>query len=106
MSLASPGLNLLMMSKLTAGSLCAWSAGCVINDYWDKDIDKHVEWTATWPLTSGEISNKEALILFTGLTGSCFLIAASMPPLVWKLGLLISPVVIAYPKFKRFFPMP
>ena len=100
MSLASPTLNLIMMSKLTAGALCARSAGCVINDYWDQDIDKHVERTASRPLTSGEVSKTEALVLFSGLTGTCFLIAASMPPLVWKLGLLVTPVVIAYPKFK------
>jgi len=50
------GFDILMMSKFTIGAVLAWSAGCVINDYWDWDIDKHVERTRLWPITSGEIS--------------------------------------------------
>ena len=40
------------------------SAGCVINDYADRDFDLHVRRTKERPLTSGRVSSKEAKLLF------------------------------------------
>lgn len=48
----------------TAGVFVMRSAGCVINDYADRHIDRHVERTQNRPLTQGRISEKEALIGF------------------------------------------
>ena len=38
------------------------SAGCVINDYADRDFDRHVERTKERPLTAGKVSVREALV--------------------------------------------
>lgn len=71
-----PTLYTLYISSLfTVGALAARSAGCIINDYWDMDIDKHVERTKSRPLTTGEVSKTEALALFGSLTAGCFGIA-------------------------------
>ena len=45
-----------MLAKFGVGAVMARSAGCAINDIWDRDIDKHVERTTDRPITSGEIS--------------------------------------------------
>ncbi len=48
----------------TLGVFLMRSAGCVINDYADRHIDRHVERTQNRPLTQGRIGEKEALIGF------------------------------------------
>lgn len=56
----------------TIGATAARSAGCVINDLSDKDIDKHVDRTQARPLTTGELSTKQALFFLSGLMGTSF----------------------------------
>jgi len=66
--LAADGLppwHLILVFAL--GTLIMRSAGCVINDYADRDWDKHVERTAQRPLTTGTVSTRAALTLFVGL---------------------------------------
>ena len=72
----------------------------------DVDIDKFVERTKYRPVTTGEIPRGRALAFFGGLTGTCFGIAYLLPPMVTGLGLLCVPLVVSYPRFKRFFPYP
>ena len=60
-----PELGLLIIFVL--GVVLMRSAGCVINDYADRKIDQFVERTQHRPITSGEISPKNALLLFFGL---------------------------------------
>jgi 4-hydroxybenzoate polyprenyltransferase len=61
-----------MLGLFTLGALTTRSAGCVINDFADKDIDKHVERTKARPLTTGEISNVQAGAFLSGLMGISF----------------------------------
>ena len=49
------------------------SAGCVINDYADRNIDGHVERTKNRPLVTGQLSEMEALYLFVTLCAIAFL---------------------------------
>ena len=58
--LGSPGFvpNLYTMALFSAGALGCRSAGCIINDFADRDIDKHVDRTKARPLTTGELSPK------------------------------------------------
>ena len=58
------------------GTLLMRSAGCVINDYADRDFDRHVERTKDRPLTSGLVSPKAALVLFAVLCLSAALLLA------------------------------
>jgi hypothetical protein len=51
---------LAMLGQLLAifglGTVVMRSAGCTVNDLWDRDVDKHVQRTKSRPITSGEIS--------------------------------------------------
>ena len=61
-----PSFKLILVFVL--GTILMRSAGCVVNDYADRDFDRHVERTANRPLTSGKVSAREALLLALGLT--------------------------------------
>jgi 4-hydroxybenzoate polyprenyltransferase len=82
------------------------SAGCVINDYADRDIDKHVKRTQNRPITSGQIAPKEALWLAAALALAAFLLI--MPLNTLTLLLSIPAVLLAgsYPYTKRFLAIP
>jgi 4-hydroxybenzoate polyprenyltransferase len=90
----------------TLGTVLMRSAGCAINDYADRDFDKHVKRTAERPLTSGRIRSWEALAVAGVLAVAAF-------ALIWPLNALtkqlsVAAVIIAgtYPYFKRFFAIP
>lgn len=59
-----PDINILIVFVL--GVLCMRSAGCVINDYIDCDIDSLVNRTKKRPLSAGFITKKDALIVLLG----------------------------------------
>ena len=67
-----PDLDLLII--FTLGVVIMRTAGCVINDYADREIDKHIKRTQNRPITSGEISPRSALILFVILIFIAFLL--------------------------------
>jgi len=67
-----PDIDLLII--FTLGVVVMRTAGCVINDYADRNIDKHVKRTHKRPLTSGEISPRSALILFVILVILAFIL--------------------------------
>src|SRR5882724_9214782 len=52
------------------GSLVMRAAGCVVNDLWDRDIDRRVARTAGRPLASGAIRPRQALVFLAGLLGA------------------------------------
>ena len=60
-----PDIDLLII--FTCGVIITRSAGCVINDYADREIDKHIARTRDRPIAAGEISPKAALLLFFAL---------------------------------------
>lgn len=89
------------------GTVLMRSAGCVINDYADRDFDKHVERTKERPLTAGKVTPREALWLFAVLCLMAFglVLALGMPLVIW---LSVPAVFLAasYPFTKRFFAIP
>ena len=89
------------------GTVLMRSAGCVINDYADRDFDKHVERTKERPLTAGRVSTKEALALFAVLCLLAFalVLVLGIPLVIW---LSIPAVFLAasYPFTKRFLAIP
>ncbi|PKO33818.1 MAG: 4-hydroxybenzoate octaprenyltransferase [Betaproteobacteria bacterium HGW-Betaproteobacteria-7] len=89
------------------GTVLMRSAGCVINDYADRDFDRHVERTRERPLTAGRVSTKEALTLFVALCLLAFaLVLALGRPLVIWLSLPALFLAASYPFTKRFFAIP
>jgi len=88
------------------GTVLMRSAGCVMNDYADRDFDPHVKRTADRPLAARVISPKEALLL----AGVLALLAFGLVLFLNKLTILLSFVALfiaaTYPFLKRFFPLP
>ena len=99
-----PDLQILII--FTLGTILMRSAGCAINDYADRDIDKHVKRTAERPLTSGKISGREAVAVAALLAILAFLLILPLNTLTKQLS--VAAVIIAgtYPYFKRFFAIP
>ena len=89
------------------GTLLMRSAGCVINDYADKDFDPHVERTRERPLAARRVSPREALLLAAGLTlVSLLLILPLATPLLLALAVVAAFLAASYPFTKRFFAIP
>ena len=99
-----PALNILI--AFIAGVIVMRSAGCVINDLADSNIDKHVERTKERPLASGEISKSKALVFLFFLLLIAFFIAINLggEVVTWSLGGLALTVI--YPFCKRFISSP
>ena len=88
------------------GTVLMRSAGCVINDYADRNFDPHVERTRNRPLATGAVSTKEAMILFALLSLAAALLIVRLQPLVWMLALVALFLAASYPFTKRFFAIP
>ncbi len=82
------------------------SAGCVVNDYADREFDPHVERTRNRPLAAGKVSPKEALLLAAGLSLLAFLLILPLNALVLKLSVVALLLAASYPFTKRFFAIP
>ena len=88
------------------GTVLMRSAGCVINDYADREFDPHVERTKDRPLAAGKVSPREALVLFAVLVLSAALLLLPLKPLVWMLAAVALFLAASYPFTKRFFAIP
>lgn len=82
------------------------SAGCVINDFADRNFDAHVRRTRERPLATGEVDPKEALILFVGLALIAFGLVLTLSRAVVMMSLVGVGLMATYPFLKRFFPLP
>ena len=82
------------------------SAGCVINDYADRDFDSHVARTRERPLAAGKVSTKEALLLAAGLALLAFFLVLPLGKLVIGLSVVALFLAASYPFTKRFFAIP
>ena len=88
------------------GTVLMRSAGCVINDYADRDIDPHVARTKDRPLAAGLVSKKEALLLAGGLSLIAFALILPLNRLVILLSVPALLLAASYPYTKRFFAIP
>ena len=84
------------------GTILMRSAGCAINDYADRDFDKHVARTASRPLTSGQISGREAVAVALVLALIAGGLALMLNALAMKLAVVAAILAGSYPFFKRF----
>jgi 4-hydroxybenzoate polyprenyltransferase len=90
----------------TLGVLVMRAAGCVINDYADRDLDPHVARTVDRPIAAGEIRPRQALGLFIALLAAAFglvLLTNALTVLMAFFGALLA---ATYPFFKRFTHFP
>ncbi len=99
-----PPLSLLII--FTVGTVLMRSAGCAINDYADRDFDRHVKRTAERPITSGRIRAWEAVAIAAGLALVSFLLILPLNALTKQLSVVALFVAASYPFTKRFFAIP
>jgi 4-hydroxybenzoate polyprenyltransferase len=91
---------------LALGTIVARSAGCVINDYADRNLDGRVARTAERPLATGEVAPSEALMLFAGLMMIALGIVVTLNLLTVMLACIGAAVTVVYPFAKRFVSAP
>jgi 4-hydroxybenzoate polyprenyltransferase len=99
--------SLVILWVFVLGIVLMRSAGCVINDYADRDFDGHVARTQNRPLAAGLIGGKEALILAAALALMAFLLILPLQSwLLIKLSVVAALLAATYPFTKRFFAIP
>ncbi|MFZ6813967.1 4-hydroxybenzoate octaprenyltransferase [Undibacterium sp. Rencai35W] len=99
-----PDWRLVLIFSL--GTVLMRSAGCAINDFADRDFDKHVKRTAERPITSGKIAGWEAVMVAVLLSLVSFFLILPLNTLTRQLSVLAVVIAASYPYFKRFFAIP
>ena len=97
---------LALVGIFVAGSFLMRSAGCVVNDMLDRDLDARVERTKCRPLASGRLTLVEAAVVLLVLLLLALILAVQLQPLALALspvGLLLAAL---YPATKRLVPTP
>ena len=95
--------SLLQLIIVIAGSIIVRSAGCVINDIWDKDIDGNVERTQFRPIPSKRISVNEAWLVFIALGALSIYLLTLTNINTLLVSTLFAILIVIYPLTKRFF---
>ena len=88
------------------GTVVMRSAGCVINDFADRNVDPYVKRTKNRPLAARRVGPREALVLFVGLAAVALYLALQLDFATLKLAFIGAALTISYPFLKRFFPLP
>jgi 4-hydroxybenzoate polyprenyltransferase len=91
---------------LVLGTIVVRSAGCVINDFADRDIDPHVQRTKDRPLATREVAPAEALVLFAALMLIGLGLVLTLNRLTIELAVAGAAITVVYPFAKRFFSAP
>ncbi len=89
-----------------AGTFLMRSAGCAINDYADREIDRHVARTESRPLTTGRLSVTEVLTVFVVLSLLAFALVLTLDKNTILLSLVAAALAATYPFMKRFHHLP
>ncbi len=92
----------LVVTVFTLGVVLMRAAGCVINDYADRDFDPHVARTQLRPIAAGKVSPKEALIVFAVLCLTAFALVLLMNLYTIALSFIGAFLAASYPFMKRF----
>lgn len=99
LALAGGGIGLFILFGI--GAVIMRAAGCVINDLWDRDLDRQVERTKLRPLASGALSKRQAAAFLLALLAVGLLILLQLNRATVFLGFLSMPLIAAYPLMKR-----
>jgi len=83
------------------GAVVMRAAGCVVNDLWDRDIDRRVARTAARPLASGALRPRHALAFLAVLLACGLIVLLQLNPLARALGAASLILVALYPLAKR-----
>ena len=92
-----------LVAIFTLGTVLMRSAGCAINDFADRDFDRHVKRTAERPLTTGRIAAWEAVAVAAVLALVSFMLILPLHTGTKQLLGVAGPVPGRHPDFKSFF---
>jgi 4-hydroxybenzoate polyprenyltransferase len=98
--------SLPLLAIFVVGTVLMRSAGCVVNDFFDRNIDPYVERTRSRPLAARRRSPYEALALAALLAALALLLALQLNAAAVRLACIGAAITITYPLCKRFFPIP
>ena len=96
----------LVFTVICLGVVLMRAAGCVINDYADRDFDPHVERTKQRPIASGKVTPKEALIVFLVLIACAFGLVLLLNIYTILLSFGGAFLAASYPFMKRYTQLP
>ncbi|MFI3195718.1 MAG: 4-hydroxybenzoate octaprenyltransferase [Methylococcaceae bacterium] len=96
----------LVLTVICLGVIVMRAAGCVINDYADRDFDPHVERTKQRPIAAGKVSPKEALLVFAILCLIAFGLVLLLNTLTILLSFIGAFLAASYPFMKRYTHLP
>ncbi|HWT09440.1 MAG TPA: 4-hydroxybenzoate octaprenyltransferase [Roseomonas sp.] len=100
------GRGLWLTALFGLGAMLMRGAGCVVNDLWDRDLDRQVERTAGRPLASGAVRPRQALAFLAALLVVSCGILVMLPPVAILLGVLSLVPIALYPLAKRVTDFP
>jgi 4-hydroxybenzoate polyprenyltransferase len=88
------------------GTVLTRSAGCIVNDLLDRDIDPFVQRTRDRPLAARHVSPREAIVLFAVLMLAALALVDLLDRGTVRMAFVAAFLMVSYPLFKRFFPAP
>ncbi|MBW8309617.1 MAG: 4-hydroxybenzoate octaprenyltransferase [Candidatus Paracaedibacteraceae bacterium] len=91
-----------LMILFAMGATVMRAAGCIVNDYFDQDIDRQVQRTKTRPLASGDVTVLQAWLFFLILCAVGLIVLLQLPPRCWAIGAIATILFMIYPRAKRF----
>ena len=95
-----------LIAIFCVGTLLMRSAGCAVNDFFDRGFDAHVERTRDRPLAAREVRPAEALALAALLAACAFGLVLMLNRLTMLLSFAALAIAVTYPLAKRFFALP
>lgn len=102
--IANKGIpNVIILILFILGTICMRSAGCVINDYIDYNIDNHIKRTKNRPLLDNSVTKKEAIITFFTLIIISLALVLMCNIATIFLSLIALILILTYPYLKRYF---
>lgn len=99
-----PSLKLFVLFML--GTFLMRSAGCVINDFADRNLDGHVSRTHQRPMPAGEVTASEAVLVFGLLLFAAFIVVLQFNTQTVMLSFAAAGVAALYPFCKRWTHLP
>jgi 4-hydroxybenzoate polyprenyltransferase len=96
-----PARALWLIALFAIGSVLMRAAGCIVNDMWDRDLDRRVTRTMGRPLASGALGMRAAMVFLAALLALSLLILLQLPPRAQILGVASLALVATYPLAKR-----
>ncbi|MDH3672875.1 MAG: 4-hydroxybenzoate octaprenyltransferase [Gammaproteobacteria bacterium] len=95
-----------ILTIFVLGVVLMRSAGCVINDYADRNFDPHVTRTHDRPIAAGRVTSREALSLFVVLSLAAFGLVLQLNLLTIQLSVVAIIFAVSYPFLKRYTHLP